>query len=170
MSLESDPTERRIATETTAQPQPEPIPSRILLAYGLPGLVTAIPTIPVFTLLPTFYAEDLGLGLALTGAVLFAGRALDLVSDPLVGLLADRWAGGRGLARLILIGALIGAPALVLLLSPPAGMTAWAGAAWLLGFSTLLYLGWTLVQIPYLTWGARLSQDYHQRTRLTASR
>jgi len=26
------------------------------------------------------------------------------------------------------------------------------------------------VQIPYLTWGARLSQDYHQRTRLTASR
>jgi Na+/melibiose symporter-like transporter len=159
-----------MATEAAAPPQPEPIPSRTLLAYGLPGLVTAIPTIPVFTLLPTFYAEDLGLGLALTGAVLFVGRALDLISDPLVGLLADRWVGGRGLARLILIGALIGAPALVLLLSPPAGMTAWAGAAWLLGFSTLLYLGWTLVQIPYLTWGARLSQDYHQRTRLTASR
>ena len=141
-----------------------------LLCYGLPGLVTAIPTIPVFTLLPAFYAEDIGLGLALTGAVLFAGRALDLISDPLVGLLADRWAGGRGLATLVLIGALIGAPALVLLLSPPAGMSAAAGAGWLLGFSTLLYLGWTLVQIPYLTWGARLSQDYHQRTRLTASR
>ena len=170
MSLVTDPAERPMATEATAPPQPEPIPSRTLLAYGLPGLVTAIPTIPVFTLLPTFYAEDLGLGLALTGAVLFVGRALDLISDPLVGVLADRWAGGRGLARLILIGALIGAPSLVLLLSPPAGMTAWAGAAWLLGFSTLLYLGWTLVQIPYLTWGARLSPDYHQRTRVTASR
>lgn len=170
MTPESNPTERPLATEATAPPQPDTIPNRTLLAYGLPGLVTAIPTIPVFTLLPTFYAEDLGLGLALTGAVLFAGRALDLISDPLVGLLADRWAGGRGLARLILIGALIGAPSLVLLLSPPPGMSPGTGAAWLLGFSTLLYLGWTLVQIPYLTWGARLSPDYHQRTRLTASR
>lgn len=140
-----------------------------LLWYGLPGLVTAIPTIPVFTLVPAFYAEEVGLGLALTGLVLFAGRALDLISDPLVGRLADR-RGGRGLSSLVLIGALIGAPALVLLLSPPLGITPFAGAAWLLITSALLYLGWTLVQIPYLTWGARLSRDYHQRTRLTASR
>jgi glycoside/pentoside/hexuronide:cation symporter, GPH family len=141
-----------------------------LISYGLPGLVTAIPTVPVFTLVPTFYAQDVGLGLALTGVMLFVGRVLDLISDPLVGLLADLWAGGRGLATLVLTGGLIGAPALVLLLSPPAGMSTAAGAGWLLGFSTLLYLGWTLVQVPYLTWGARLSQDYHQRTRLTASR
>lgn len=140
-----------------------------LLWYGLPGLVTAIPTIPVFTLIPAFYAEEVGLGLALTGLVLFAGRALDLISDPLVGFLADR-RGGRSLSRLVLLGALIGAPALVLLLSPPQGMTTLAGAAWLLATSALLYLGWTLVQIPYLTWGARLSPDYHQRTRLAASR
>ena len=140
-----------------------------LLWYGLPGLVTAIPTIPVFTLIPAFYAEEVGLGLALTGLVLFAGRALDLISDPLVGFLADR-RGGRSLSRLVLLGALIGAPALVLLLSPPQGMTTLASAAWLLATSALLYLGWTLVQIPYLTWGARLSPDYHQRTRLAASR
>jgi Na+/melibiose symporter-like transporter len=141
-----------------------------LVAYGLPGLVTAIPTIPVFTLLPAYYAEDVGLGLAVTGAVLFAGRVLDLISDPLIGVLADRFGGGRGLATLVLIGALIGAPSLILLLSPPAGMTVGAGAAWLLATSAFLYLGWTLVQIPYLTWGARLSPDYHQRTRVTASR
>jgi Na+/melibiose symporter-like transporter len=140
-----------------------------LLCYGLPGLVTAIPTIPVFTLVPAFYAQHVGLGLALTGVVLFAGRALDLISDPLVGRLADR-RGGRWLSALVLLGALIGAPSLVLMLSPPQGMSALAGGAWLLGSSALLYLGWTLVQIPYLTWGARLSDDYHQRTRLAASR
>ncbi len=89
-----------------------------LLWYGLPGLVTAIPTIPVFTLVPAFYAQHVGLGLALTGVVLFAGRALDLISDPLVGRLADR-RGGRWLSALVLLGALIGAPALVLMLSPP---------------------------------------------------
>lgn len=136
-----------------------------LLFYGLPGLITAIPTIPVFTLLPTFYAEDVGLGLVATGIVLFLGRALDLVTDPLVGRLADQGGGAR-LKRMILLGALLAAPSLVLLLSPPAG----AGAVWLLVTSALLYLGWTLVQIPYLTWGARLSAGYHERTRLTASR
>ena len=136
-----------------------------LLFYGLPGLVTAIPTIPVFTLLPTFYAEEVGLGLAVTGVVLFAGRIFDVVTDPLVGWLSDRGAGGRS-RTLLLAGALTAAPALVLLLTPPAQ----AGPLWLLVWSTALYLGWTLVQIPYLTWGARLSADYHERTRITASR
>jgi Na+/melibiose symporter-like transporter len=153
------------STASAGRPESGALPRRVLFWYGLPGLITAIPTIPVFTLLPTFYAEQVGLGLAVTGAVLFAGRLLDLATDPLVGRLADR-AGGRDLKRLVLIGALIGAPALLLLLSPPEG----AGWGWLLACSALLYVGWTLVQIPYLTWGAGLSDRYHERTRLTAAR
>ncbi len=143
----------------------EPTPGRTLLYYALPGLVTAIPLIPVFTLVPGFYAEDLGLGLAVTGMVLFIARVLDLLSDPLAGWLSDLL-GGAGLRRLVTLGALLGAPGLVLLLSPPS----WAGPGWLLGSSLLLYLGWTLVQVPYLTWGAGLSADYHQRTRIAGAR
>lgn len=145
------------------------LPRSHLLFYALPGLVTAIPTIPVFTLLPTFYAETVGLGLALTGVLLFAGRALDVVSDPIIGWLADR-EGGTRLTRLILTGSLLGAPALVLLLSPPSDPGPVLGAAWLLGCSALVYLGWTLIQIPYLTWGSRLSDGYHQRTHVTTAR
>ena len=149
----------------TNRAEPAPLQRRILLFYGLPGLITAIPTIPVFTLIPGYYAEDLGLGLAITGVILLLSRALDVVSDPLVGWLADRH-GGADLRKLVLYGALLGAPSLVLILSPPSS----AGALWLLLCSTGLYLGWTLVQIPYLTWGARLSGQYHQRTRVTAAR
>lgn len=144
---------------------PERLPNRVLLFYGLPGLVTAIPTIPVFTLLPTYYAEQVGLGLVLTGLIIAAGRLFDVVSDPIVGWLADR-DDGRHLRRLIIIGALAAAPALVLLLAPPPG----AGGAWLFTTSVALYLGWTLVQIPYLTWGAQLSTAYHERTRITTAR
>jgi len=147
------------------QRDPQSVTAWVLLAYGLPGLVTAIPIIPVYTLVPTFYAETLGLGLALTGALLFLGRVLDLVSDPLVGRFADA-GGGRRSKRLILIGALIAAPALLLLLAPPAG----AGGLWLFATSTTLYLGWTLVQIPYLAWGAQISARYHERTRVTVAR
>jgi len=153
------------STAYAVRSEAERLPRRALFYYGLPGLITAIPTIPVFTLIPGYYAEELGLGLAVTGLVLFLSRALDVVSDPLIGRLADH-KGGRGLKRLILYGALIGAPALVLLLSPPES----AGPLWLLLCSAALYLGWTLVQIPYLTWGARISPHYHQRTRITSAR
>lgn len=145
------------------------LPRSQLLIYSLPGLVTAIPTIPVFTLLPAFYAGHVGLGLALTGVLLFVGRLFDVLSDPVVGWLADR-NSGQQLRGLILIGALMLGPALLLLLNPPADPGQWVGSIWLLASSVLLYLGWTLVQIPYLTWGARLSDGYHQRTRVTISR
>lgn len=138
---------------------------RTLFAYSLPGLVTAIPTIPVFTLVPVFYAWDVGIGLAITGLVLFFSRALDVITDPLIGRLTDRY-GPEGMPKLLLAGALIAAPSLIMLLSPPGD----AGPAWLFVWSALLYLGWTLVQVPYLTWGARLSSKYHDRTRLTSGR
>ncbi|HSG12011.1 MAG TPA: MFS transporter, partial [Gammaproteobacteria bacterium] len=131
-----------------------------MFAYSLPGLVTAIPTIPVFTLVPVFYAWDVGIGLAVTGLILFLSRALDVVTDPLIGRLTDHY-GPDGLRILVLAGALIAAPSLVMLLSPPSG----AGPVWLFMCSAFLYLGWTLVQVPYLTWGARLSSKYHDRTR-----
>lgn len=153
------------STATAARSSPTAPTGSTVLFYGLPGLITAIPIIPVFTLLPAYYAGTVGLGLAVTGAVLFASRVIDVVTDPLVGRLTDH-AGTAMLRRLVGLGALLAAPALVLLLDPPAQ----AGWPWLLLTSVALYLGWTLVQVPYLTWGATLSRDYHQRTRLTASR
>lgn len=137
----------------------------VFFFYGLPGLVTAIPTIPVYTLLPVFYAGEVGLGLTLTGLMLFLSRGLDIFTDPLIGRLVDAF-GAKGIRQLLVLGAAIAAPSLVLLLSPPEG----AGGAWLLLFSALLYLGWTLVQVPYLAWGARLSDNYNVRTKLAASR
>ena len=59
------------------------IERRILFAYGLPGLVTAIPTVPVFTLLPVFYAGEVGVGLAMV-LMIYRNRrsiALDELSE-----------------------------------------------------------------------------------------
>ena len=39
-----------------------------LLAYGLPGLPLAVVLLPLFVYLPTFYAENLGLGFTLVGS------------------------------------------------------------------------------------------------------
>ena len=67
-----------------------------LFSYGLLGLPLAAGTLPVYLFVPTFYAEELGLGLAAVGAVLFWTRLLDVVSDPIIGWLSDRTPGRFG--------------------------------------------------------------------------
>lgn len=122
-----------------------------LLFYALPGLAFAMPTIPVYVYLPTYYADDLGLGLAVTGAILLAARAFDVVTDPLVGSLSDRWRTRWGRRKpWILAGAVLAAISLVQLLAPPSAV----GPAFLFGWVITLFLGWTLVAIPYNAWGA----------------
>ncbi|MFT4584290.1 MAG: GPH family glycoside/pentoside/hexuronide:cation symporter [Gammaproteobacteria bacterium] len=143
------------------------LPRRVIVGYGLPGLIAALPVIPVAVLLPSWYATDLGLGLIVTGAVLGAARIVDFASDLVVGMLADRlnWRGLR-YKPLVLIGALIAGAGLFALASPPTPATAW----WLAFGSIVLFTGWTLLMVPYTAWGAELSQDFHERSRLTASR
>jgi len=40
----------------------------------------------------------------------------------------------------------------------------------LLVWSMILYLGWSMIQLPHAAWGAELSGDYHQRSRVTGFR
>ncbi|HZT52250.1 MAG TPA: MFS transporter [Stellaceae bacterium] len=137
------------------------------LAYAAPGFALAIPLVPVFTFLPTLYARDLGLGLARVGSVLFLARAIDVLLDPPIGLLSDRWSTRLGRRKpWIAAGALCAGAALIALFQPPAG----AGAGHLLLWLTLLYFGFTAIQVPYVAWGAELVPDYHERTRIAGLR
>lgn len=135
--------------------------------YAAPGLALSMPTIPAFVYLPSFYAADLGLGLTLVGAMLLASRLLDVFTDPLIGHLSDRYETRFGARRpWIVVGGILAALGLVLLFSPPVG----AGGLYLFFCSTLLYLGWTMVAIPYTAWGAELTTDYDDRARITGAR
>ena len=135
--------------------------------YALPAFILAFPTIPVFVLLPSFYGETLGLGLATVGSVLLILRIFDVISDPLLGWMSDHIPVRFGKRKFpIAVGGLIGAPALIALFNPPEGI----GVCYLFGWGLLLYLAWTAIQIPYLSWAAELEPNYHQRTRLNGFR
>jgi Na+/melibiose symporter-like transporter len=141
--------------------------SRVLLAYALPAFVVALPTIPVYIHLPALYGIELGLGLATTGFVLLIARLFDTVTDPLVGALSDRFSlRGNRRKPWIAVGAVIAGVGLFKILNPPADID----ASYLLGWAVVLYGGWTMVAVPYLAWGAELSADYNERTRITAWR
>ncbi len=138
-----------------------------LLYYALPAFALAIPTIPVYVYLPSFYAENLGVGLAATGTALLVARILDVITDPLIGIASDRFRlpGGRR-KPWILVGAILAAIALVRIFQPPEAVSAVYLAVW----SVVLYLGWTMIAVPYTAWGAELSDDYHGRARITGAR
>jgi len=135
--------------------------------YGAAGLALGMPTIPLLVYLPAVYAEGLGLGLAATGMALFAARVLDVISDPLIGIASDRLKSSWGRRKpLVLLGAVIAAVGALYLLGPQLGV----GPVYLAVWAAVLYLGWTLIMIPYQAWGADLSDDYGGRTQVTAVR
>ena len=49
---------------------------------------------------------------------------------------------------------------------PPAEVTAMYFGGWLV----LFWLGFSMINIPYYAWGAELTPDYHERTRITTWR
>ncbi|WP_343036024.1 MFS transporter [Hongsoonwoonella zoysiae] len=145
----------------------KPLGLATLLVYGAPALPLAVLTLPLYVYLPTFYAETIGMPLALVGNLLLVVRLVDAVSDPVVGVLADRVTppGGRRRGWFIL-ASFPTALAAFMLLSPPLD----AGPAYLLGWGLALSFGYTASIIPYAAWGAELSGDYHARSRIAAAR
>lgn len=138
--------------------------SRTLL-YGLPALPLAVMGIPMVIFLPGLYGQTLGL--ATVGIALLVARLWDVITDPLIGSLGDRINTRWGRRRPLIAA---GTPILLIsawaLFQPPESVT----LSYLLLWGLAAYLGWTMITLPYTTWGAELSADYDQRANLTASR
>lgn len=140
---------------------------RALAAYALPAIPFAVLTLPLYIVVPAFYAEDLGLPLAAVGQALLLVRIVDALADPAVGLLADRWRPAFGRRRLWFAAAsLPTAIAAWMIFRPPEG----AGVGYLLVWGSALSIAWTAALVPYSAWGAELSTSYAGRARVAAWR
>lgn len=143
------------------------LPLRTLIAYGMPGLPLAVLTLPVYIFIPTLYTQELGLSLAAVGIILLVSRIVDAVSDPVIGLLSDRTAGRFGRRKpWVILATPLTMLSVYMLFVPPSD----ADTNYLLLWSIVLTLSWTMMLLPYSAWGAELSPDYHTRTRITAMR
>lgn len=139
----------------------------VLFSYAATAIPLAMLGLPLYIYLPTFYSQSIGLSVTVVGLILFISRLTDVITDPLVGLYSDRFQSRFGKRKpFILFGSIILIGSFYALIHPPAEYT----ELWLLGFSMLVYLGWSIVSIPYLAWSAEITSEYHEKTRLSAAR
>lgn len=141
-----------------------------LVAYAALGLPLAMAMLPIYMISPKFYGDVLGIDLAVLGAILFLSRLFDTVQDPFLGRVVDAFQRKRnGWLLLMSMSGVLLAVGFVMLFTPPQ----WSKEGlivWLILCLLLVYFAHSLLNICYLTWGARLTDDVTQRSRVTAWR
>ncbi len=84
--------------------------------------------LPIYIHAPKFYVDEYGVSLAALGVMLFALRLFDVVQDPVLGWLSDRFRRMRAvtvaIAVLVLALAMIG----LFAVTPPVAPLLWFGA------------------------------------------
>ena len=86
-----------MAQAATASADPEtkrrPLTNFVLASYGAPAAPLALSGLPIAVYLPVIYADSDGfaLSLGIVGLLIGLSRISDVVTDPLIGYLSDRW-------------------------------------------------------------------------------
>ena len=133
--------------------QPGNLSRTTIYAHGTLGLPLAVIGYPLAIWIPAHYAGGLGISLATVGTILMLARLTDVVTDPIMGELSDRWRTRFGRRRPWL---LLGAPVMmygVYKLFIPEGEV---GIAYFLGYLTLFFVGSTMIALPHRAWGCLL--------------
>lgn len=134
-----------------------------LAAYVAPCLPIAAVGLPIVVYLPPYYAGTLGLDLATVGFLFFIVRVVDVPLDPIIGHFVDRTNTRLGRFRPWLIaGATLMIAGLYLVFMAQPGITPLRAFAGLL----LMYVGYSASLVSHTSWGAVLTDDYHERSRI----
>ncbi len=140
-----------------------PLSRRQIGAYAALEFPFTLLTAPILAVLPPLYAKEHGIGLASLSLVLLLLRVTDAATDPLVGIWSDRTITRWGARKpFILAGAALATWCAWSLFVPPEDPGVFHIGVWLCG----LYLGWTLIEVPYRAWSADMAPDYDDRARV----
>ena len=144
------------------------------LAYGLLGLPLAFVALPLYVILPNYYAREFGVPLAILGAILLGARLFDAFIDPLLGRVSDRLFA-RSATAVLGVGALailVLALGFTLLFFPLATVVKTPGAliVWVSVMLVVTYAAYSAISVSHQSWGARLGGDEAQRSRIVAWR
>lgn len=148
--------------------QTDKLSKSTLVAYASPAVPIAAMGIPIAIYIPPFYAQEMGLGLSVVGLIFMIARMWDVITDPILGLMSDQFPSRWGRRRHWLV---LSVPVMListwhLFMPDPEEVT----AAYLLIWMLIMYIAWTLLSVTHQAWGAELSPDYHERSKIQGVR
>lgn len=127
--------------------------TRSFFTYALPCIGSSFLFTPIL-ILQGIYSKYYSLSFSTIAAVILLSRIFDAITDPLIGYYSDRYFARTGSRKPIMaVGGVLLAISGHFLYSPPVQITTIYFCVWL----TLFYLGWTLFEIPHMTWGGELA-------------
>jgi glycoside/pentoside/hexuronide:cation symporter, GPH family len=126
------------------------------------------------TFITIYYNQAIGLSNALIGTAIMLAMIGDAITDPIVGIVSDRWRSRHGRRHPFLwVAPLPLAIAIYCIFNPPAVLVDDPGGTdqlllfmWLSVWTILSRAFLTLYSVPHLALGAELTKDQHQRSLL----
>jgi Na+/melibiose symporter-like transporter len=141
------------------------------ILYGIGEIAITMKMVLFGLFILFFYNSVMGLSALLVGVASAVGLVVDAVSDPYVGYRSDASRSRYGRRHsFMLVGALTMGVCFWMIWAPPRGMSQLGVFLWLLVSVSLFRVTSTFFRIPYLSLGAELSDDYHERTAIVGFR
>ncbi len=114
-----------------------------------------------------FLTEAHGISPVLAGVCLLVPRLWDAISDPVMGAISDRTRSSMGRRRpYILVGSILFGISFYLTLAMPDLPTEMGKAIYFTVMYTILSTAYTMVDVPYSSMVAEMSQSYKERTNI----
>jgi Na+/melibiose symporter-like transporter len=140
------------------------INNKVLASYSVVALPIGAMGMPIAIYLPPLYSGSLGLSLATVGLIFTLARVWDLVTDPIMGIVIDRYGSRWGQYKhwVALAIPMVMLAVYKVFIPNPGDVTAFYLGVWML----VLYLGFTMLNIAHNSWGTFLANDYDERSKL----
>ena len=136
-----------------------------LARFAAPAVPIAAMGLPLVVYLPEYYITSLGLSLTTVGAAFLIVKLVDMLLDPVLGGLMDNTRSRFGRFRPWLAAGtpVVAIGAYALFMARPG-----VGPLYLWFWLSVVYVGYSMVVLSQTAWGAVLSSDYQQRSRVFA--
>ena len=144
--------------------------NRQQMSYAIGDLGINLYFMSAMTYLLIFYTDVFGLSAAVAGGVFLVARVVDAVTDPFMGIIADRTRSRWGKFRPYLVFGAVPLGLIAIATFTVPDFDDWGKAAWATVTYVLFGIFYTIVTIPYSAMTAVLTDDHQERTKLSTVR
>jgi oligogalacturonide transporter len=146
------------------------IPVRVKLGYGTAELSNSLTWTMFYVLFLFFLTDVVRIEPAMAGFIMMLGTTWDAITDPAMGIISDRTTSKYGRRRPFILAAAVPFGVITWLLFTDFGFGPKLTLAYFILAVVIYFTASTMLDIPYTSLSAEMTQDYNERTSLVSYR